>query len=680
MANNESDNECKGIDTIIREDCVVPADSHNIEYAAPPTRTLKVTSKEEAERVLKKGDYFGFSRNDLVSLDDKLKAAKEKVIKEGKMLILGEADKDTGRGKSKPIVNPETGYLLTRTKHGDVETCVRLGIPEQVPGKGIEMNYHPIASGGQYVVFRGFLDEERMGFDEWSDIYSNFRAFEIMKLVRDNKLDDKYKYFELIKNKKGVLDEKKSYLEVAHKEISDIVVEEIEKLNPRLKELSKEEVLSKYQNVYKKAEENAGVRLRKTLLNKWGRKRIFPTGKCAVKVSKLGSRDDKSIMKELQTLGYYNENAIFMPIAGESVADKTYMVMDLLEPLSLRELKEETTIYDKMNYLKQILMFIRDFWSIKAVHRDIKPQNVMITKEGLVVVTDFGITRMYTSDGDMDSSNTITTKNSIAGSPDFYSPEHVIKDLADTIDCRADGFCAAEAMYTMLVGLSPNQTPPLGNNDNDRSQKALNAGAHPDERYKAVDPINAIDPEDKYNYFRLRWPKKKFFARVWDRITLAKTRKKWEIDKDYSNLCLYLAKLMQFSRLKRYSHSDEKPLEGIDTAISDLEAIMRHEDPPVLKAELAKKVEYSIGPGNKKYKRVTPKTKDKDYRLSVFCNLDPSFERNLNDPKIQRYLRKKRFKDLGIGALGGVAASALGLFCYEYVPKLIELFKHVYNK
>jgi hypothetical protein len=107
---------------------------------------------------------------------------------------------------------------------------------------------------------------------------------------------------------------------------------------------------------------------------------------------------------------------------------------------------------------------------------------------------------------------------------------------------------------------------------------------------------------------------------------------------------------------------------------------MRHEDPPVLKAELAKKVEYTTGPGGKTYKKVIPRTKDKDYRATVFSKFDAIYEKAINDPNVQRHMKKKKALYIALGAVGGIALRELGHFLYESVPKVIEIFQHLNNQ
>ena len=78
------------------------------------------------------------------------------------------------------------------------------------------------------------------------------------------------------------------------------------------------------------------------------------------------------------------------------------------------------------------------------IHRDIKPQNIIISKDGKVKVTDFGIARATTS------SNTIST--SVMGSVHYTSPEQA---RGGVVDEKSDIYSAGISMYEMVTGHVP---------------------------------------------------------------------------------------------------------------------------------------------------------------------------------------------------------------------------------
>ena len=99
------------------------------------------------------------------------------------------------------------------------------------------------------------------------------------------------------------------------------------------------------------------------------------------------------------------------------------------------------------------------------VHRDVKPSNIMVTSDGHVKITDFGIARMA-------SAAVRTQTGMVLGSPKYMSPEQV---LGKPIDQRSDIFSLGVMLYEMLTG----QAPFAGENVNAIMYQTLNAVTAP---------------------------------------------------------------------------------------------------------------------------------------------------------------------------------------------------------
>lgn len=83
------------------------------------------------------------------------------------------------------------------------------------------------------------------------------------------------------------------------------------------------------------------------------------------------------------------------------------------------------------------------------VHRDIKPQNIMMTTRGEVVVLDFGLAKLMLSDG---SDEDLTRTNTIAGTVPYMSPEQL---RGEQLDGRTDIFSLGVVLYELLTGTRP---------------------------------------------------------------------------------------------------------------------------------------------------------------------------------------------------------------------------------
>lgn len=125
-----------------------------------------------------------------------------------------------------------------------------------------------------------------------------------------------------------------------------------------------------------------------------------------------------------------------------------YIVMEYVKGKTLKEvikaqgkLSEEETL----NYSYQIARALESAHNSNIIHRDIKPQNIMLTKDGLIKVTDFGIAKHS-------DSVTITNSGKIIGSAHYFSPEQARGNMTDG---RSDIYSLGIVMYEMVTGQVP---------------------------------------------------------------------------------------------------------------------------------------------------------------------------------------------------------------------------------
>lgn len=125
-----------------------------------------------------------------------------------------------------------------------------------------------------------------------------------------------------------------------------------------------------------------------------------------------------------------------------------YIVMELVEGITLKEYlskKESLSINEAIDFSLQIASALEHAHSKGIIHRDIKPHNIIITNEGVLKVTDFGLARAATS-------STIIAGASAMGSVHYASPEQARGNFTDE---RTDIYSLGVVMYELFTGALP---------------------------------------------------------------------------------------------------------------------------------------------------------------------------------------------------------------------------------
>ena len=170
----------------------------------------------------------------------------------------------------------------------------------------------------------------------------------------------------------------------------------------------------------------------------------------AIKVLKKEYREDENFVRKFRSeaqaaAGLLNPNVVNVYDVGED-RGLYYMVMELVEGITLKEYIERK---GRLSHKEIISIAIQMCTGIGAahaaniIHRDIKPQNVIISRDGKVKVTDFGIAKAVTS-------NTISTN--AMGSVHYTSPEQARGGFSDA---KSDIYSIGITLYEMATGQVP---------------------------------------------------------------------------------------------------------------------------------------------------------------------------------------------------------------------------------
>lgn len=178
--------------------------------------------------------------------------------------------------------------------------------------------------------------------------------------------------------------------------------------------------------------------------------------------------------QEAKAAGRLNHpNIVTIYDVGKS-GDVAYIAMELLDGRELRDIMNDGALLpvdQVLNIAAQVAQGLAYAHEHEIVHRDVKPSNIMVIRDGHVKITDFGIARMA-------SSSVRTQTGMVLGSPKYMSPEQV---MGKAIDPRSDIFSLGVMLYEMLTGKAPFD----GENVNAIMYQTLNA---------VVAPPNTVNP------------------------------------------------------------------------------------------------------------------------------------------------------------------------------------------
>ncbi len=222
--------------------------------------------------------------------------------------------------------------------------------------------------------------------------------------------------------------------------------------------------------------------------------------------SVAGEQAKKRLVREAKAAAALDHPHICAVYEVSEEAGYSFIVMQYVEgeTLASRLHRQPIEFRETLDIAVQIADALAEAHSRRIIHRDVKPQNVMLTASGQVKVLDFGLARVVREGSLIDSigetESLLTAPGSVIGTVPYMSPEQV---RGEALDGRSDIFSFGAVLYEMLSGRQPFQGESVGATMSSILTKepaplARYASELPDELQRIVRKALSKDKEGRY--------------------------------------------------------------------------------------------------------------------------------------------------------------------------------------
>ncbi len=160
-------------------------------------------------------------------------------------------------------------------------------------------------------------------------------------------------------------------------------------------------------------------------------------------------------LREVRSAAQLSHPNIVIAHDAEQVGGAYMLVMEYVEGQSLDQVlrrKGPLPLAPACHFARQAALGLQHAFGRGMVHRDIKPQNLMLTPEGQVKILDFGLAKVVRENS---GDKSLTAANAYMGTPDYCAPEQATD--ARKADTRADVYSLGCTLYALLAGVPPFQ-------------------------------------------------------------------------------------------------------------------------------------------------------------------------------------------------------------------------------
>ena len=165
--------------------------------------------------------------------------------------------------------------------------------------------------------------------------------------------------------------------------------------------------------------------------------------------------------REVKTAAHLSHRNVVTAYDAEQADGVHFLVMEYVDGENLADLVKDSgrlAVGKACNYVQQVALGMQHAHGEGMVHRDMKPQNLMLTKDGTVKILDFGLSSLSSAtttstQSDVPKNASLTVAGSIMGTPDFISPKQAAD--AHQADIRSDIYSLGATLHYLLTGQPP---------------------------------------------------------------------------------------------------------------------------------------------------------------------------------------------------------------------------------
>jgi serine/threonine protein kinase len=163
--------------------------------------------------------------------------------------------------------------------------------------------------------------------------------------------------------------------------------------------------------------------------------------------------------REVRAVGQLVHPNIVLAIDADTAGQQHYVAMELIDGSDLKNLVLKhgpMPAYIACEYVRQAALGLQHAHEQRLVHRDVKPSNLMVTKQGTVKLLDLGLA-MLNDPAEHASEQRMTLEGIVVGTPDYLAPEQARNSAH--VDGRADIYALGGTLFYLLTGRIPYEGP-----------------------------------------------------------------------------------------------------------------------------------------------------------------------------------------------------------------------------